>query len=60
MDVIIFLVLHKDHKGRILITYELSELNMGLWTPMNPQQLIDILNLKLQKRKWLKCCGDPV
>ena len=44
-DVIIFLVLHKDHKGRILTTYETSELNMGLWKPMNPQQLSDILNL---------------
>ena len=44
-DVIIFLVLHKDHKRQILITYEPSELNMGLWTPMNPQQRSDILNL---------------
>ena len=29
-DVIIFLVLHKDHKGLILATYEPSEPNMGL------------------------------
>ena len=44
-DVIIFLVLHKDHKELILTTYEPSELNMVLWKPMNPQKLNDILNL---------------
>ena len=39
------LLLHKDHKGLKLTTYEPSELNMGLWTPTNPQQPSDILNL---------------
>ena len=29
--VIIFLVLHKDHKGLLLTTYDPSELNMGLY-----------------------------
>ena len=44
-DVIIFLVLHNDHKGLILTSYEPWELNMGLWTPMNHQQISNLLNL---------------
>ena len=51
-DVNIFLVLHKDHKGQMLTNYEPSGLNMGLWTPMNPQQLSDILNLH-DPSEWL-------
>ena len=37
-DVIIFVVLHKDHRG-LLTTYEPSEHNMELSTPMNHQQI---------------------
>ena len=48
-DVIIFLVLHKEHKGLILTTYEPSEPNMEPWTPVNPQQLSDILNLPVDQ-----------
>ena len=48
-DVIIILVLHKDHKGIILTTYEPSKPNMGLRTPRNPQQLRDILNLPVDQ-----------
>ena len=42
-----FLVLHKDHKGLNLTTYEPSKPNMGLQTLMNAQQISDILNLNL-------------
>ena len=48
-DVIIILVLHKDHKGIILSTYEPSKPNMRLTTPRNPQQLRDILNLPVDQ-----------
>ena len=47
-DVIIFVVLHKDHRG-LLTTYEPSEHNMELSTPMNHQQLSDNLNLPVYK-----------
>ena len=54
-DVIIVLVLHNDHRGIILTSYEPAELNMGLWTPMNPQQLGDIINLAVDQdpSEWL-------
>ena len=48
-DVIIFLVLHKDHKGLILTTYESSKPNTGLRTPRNPQQLREFLNLPVNQ-----------
>ena len=38
-----------DHKGLILSTYEPSEPNMGILTPMEPQQLRDILNLPVDQ-----------
>ena len=49
MDVIIFLVLNKDNKGLNLTSYEPSKPNIGLWTPMDSQQLREILNLPVNQ-----------
>ena len=48
-DVIIFLVMHKDHKELILTPYEPSKPNTGLRTPRNPKKLRDILNLPVDQ-----------
>ena len=42
-------MLHKDHKGLNLTTYEPSEPNMGLRTLMNAEQISDILNLPVDQ-----------